>query len=100
MFEYDLNSHIIFTDKDKKDDAATFIKNYVKIQDKFFDMLASNGEYTKNEITDLFNSYGLKTTDGNENFSLNDLANEKNEFILKILARTYTKEFSNVRGLQ
>lgn len=97
VFEHDINSHISFTDNEKKTQAETFIKNYTEIQDRFFELLADNGEYTYEEITDMFNSYGLITVNDEDNFSLSDLPSDKQKLISEIFKRTYSYDFTNIR---
>ncbi len=97
VFEHDLNSHIVFTNSEKREAAKDFISTYVDIQNRFFEMLAEGGDYSTPEITELFCGYGLITASEEKNFNLSALSKEKQFVFAKTLTETYIVDFVNIR---
>lgn len=98
VFENDVNSHIGFHDEGKCQDAKAFIENYTQIQNEFFEMLAKNNGIEKDEITNMFNSYSFIDSNGNKNYSLSYLSEEKQALFTYVFNATYIGNFENIRN--
>ena len=97
VFESDINSHLTYVDENKYQDNKEFFEEYLTIQNNFFGLIAGNQNLTTDEIEELYNNYGLQTTNGLNNYSLSFLANAKKEFIRLILENTKSNDFKQVR---
>lgn len=57
MWEFDLNTHIIYEDETRIDTTATFLAGYTGMQDAFFEALAESCGMTAQELCEAFCAY-------------------------------------------
>lgn len=96
IFEADVDSHIVFGDEEKYNASVNFVENYLDIQKNFFNFLASSNNYSQEEIEKMFDSYGIKRADGNENFDLSYLNKEKKQFLKNMLNKVYDNSMEQI----
>lgn len=89
IFEADVDSHIVYGDEEKYKACENFFENYMAIQGEFFNYLSSSKNYTQEEIEKMFDEYGLVKSDGNKNFNLSYMSDEKKVFFNKLLNSVY-----------
>ena len=99
IFEADVDSHIVYGDKEKYDDSINFIQNYMDIQQNFFSFLASSNKYSQEDIEVMFDTYGLKKHDGTNNFNLSYLSEDKKTFINTMLNKLYDNSAEQIRDV-
>lgn len=85
IFEADMNSHIEYIDALKKFEYnKNFMKDYIRMQDNFFDTLASGG-ISRDEIIEGFQSYALSVENSKSekvtNCDLKWLLDDKKKYI-------------------
>lgn len=105
VFEADLNSHIMYDetfDQSKKEENKYFLENYIYIQDRFFDLLSSSSEYSKEEIIQMFNEYAMVIeNDGvyDRNARFTWLEDSEKEFIYQMQTQNITCFTTNIRNI-
>jgi len=96
VFEADVDSHIVYGNKEKYDASINFIENYIDIQKNFFNFLSSSNKYTQEEIENMFDGYGLKKEDGSANFDLSYLNSDKKLFFSTMLNKLYNSSTEQI----
>jgi len=97
VFEHDVNSHINLNDEERRLASLPFTDRYTAVQNRFFDALAASNGMTADEVTALFDGYGLCDAEGNKNLTLSFLPQEKQDFVTFMQNATHSDAFTAVR---
>lgn len=103
VFESAINVHLIYDDLERYDLNKEAIEYYIECQDKLFNILAENNNYTFNDIVEMYAEYALviKTNNGYErNCSLSWLSNNEKQYLADVLTTNIGSLSINIRDLE
>ena len=101
VFEADINSHVGYDEEIKLEFNQPLMADYSVIQQHFFELLASSGKYSIDEINDMFNNYALTINDGttvSANRSFSWLDKSKQEYINNLGTNKVTFVSTNINS--
>ena len=80
LFEGDMNNHLEMNNTKKKEQSDVFAKDYMEIQNEFFNNLASSNNMSVDSLKDKFDNYEFGI---NKEKTLNSFSNDKKDYCFK-----------------
>ncbi len=81
LFETDMDKHIHFSSSSYYEKNREYMKEYITLQNSFFSAVAIDYGLETDALKTIFDSYGLKTASGDNNYDLSFLTEEKQAYI-------------------